>query len=40
MRQPIVRRYTTEIGQKLTSQILQTNGNEHDIRAWRWYVLR
>jgi secreted trypsin-like serine protease len=32
-RQPIVRRYTTEIGQKLTSQILQTNGNEHDIRA-------
>ena len=32
-RQPIVRRYTTEIGQKLTSQILQTNGNEHDPRA-------
>jgi Trypsin len=32
-REPIVRRYTTEIGQKLTSQILQTNGNEHDIRA-------
>ncbi|HLM63108.1 MAG TPA: trypsin-like serine protease [Acidimicrobiales bacterium] len=32
-RQPIVRRYTTEIGQKLTDQILQTNGNEHDIRA-------
>lgn len=32
-RQPIVRRYTTEIGQKLTSQILQMNGNEHDIRA-------
>jgi Trypsin len=33
MRQPIVRRYTTEIGQKLTDQILQTNGNEHDPRA-------
>jgi hypothetical protein len=32
-RQPIVRRYTTEIGQKLTDQILQTNTNEHDIRA-------
>jgi hypothetical protein len=32
-REPIVRRYTTEIGQKLTNQILQTNGNEHDIRA-------
>lgn len=32
-RQPIVRRYTTEIGQKLTAQILQMNGNEHDIRA-------
>lgn len=33
MRQPIVRRYTTEIGQKLTSQILQNNGNENDPRA-------
>lgn len=33
MRQPIVRRYTTEIGQKLTDQILQTNTNEHDNRA-------
>ena len=33
MRQPIVRRYTTEIGQKMTDQILQTNGNEHDPRA-------
>jgi Trypsin len=32
-RQPIVRRYTTEIGQKLTVQILQMNGNEHDPRA-------
>lgn len=32
-RQPIVRRYTTEVGQKLTSQILQMNGNEHDPRA-------
>jgi secreted trypsin-like serine protease len=33
MREPIVRRYTTEIGQKLSNQILQTNGNEHDNRA-------
>jgi secreted trypsin-like serine protease len=32
-RQPIVRRYTTEIGQKLTAQILQLNGNENDPRA-------
>lgn len=32
-RQPIVRRYTTQIGQSLTSQILQMNANEHDIRA-------
>jgi hypothetical protein len=32
-RQPIVRRFTDEIGQKLTSQILQMNGNEHDPRA-------
>jgi secreted trypsin-like serine protease len=33
MRQPIVRRYTTEVGQKLTDQIFQTNGNENDPRA-------
>jgi hypothetical protein len=32
-RQPIVRRSTTEIGQKLTPQILQMNANEHDPRA-------
>jgi hypothetical protein len=32
-RQPIVRRYTAEIGQKLDAQILQLNGNENDIRA-------
>jgi secreted trypsin-like serine protease len=32
-RQPIVRRYTTEVGQKLDSQILQLNGNEKDPRA-------
>jgi secreted trypsin-like serine protease len=32
-RQPIVRRYTTEIGQKLTDQLFQLNGNEHDPRA-------
>jgi len=32
-REPIVRRYTTEIGQKLTAQLLQTNTNEHDRRA-------
>lgn len=30
---PIVRRYTDEIGQKLTPQILQTNGNDKDTRA-------
>jgi secreted trypsin-like serine protease len=29
-RQPIVRRWTTEIGQKLTAQVLQTNGNDQD----------
>jgi len=33
MRQPIVRRYTTHTGRKLTDQILQVNGNENDIRA-------
>ena len=33
MRLPLVRRSTTEIGQKLTEQILQLNGNEHDNRA-------
>jgi hypothetical protein len=33
MRQPIVRRFTTEIGQKLTNQVFQTNGNEKDPRA-------
>jgi hypothetical protein len=32
-RLPIVRRYTTEVGQKLTLQILQLNGNENDVRA-------
>ena len=32
-REPIVRRFTTEIGQKLTNQIVQTNGNEKDPRA-------
>ena len=30
---PLVRRYTDEVGQKLTPQILQTNGNEHDTRG-------
>jgi hypothetical protein len=30
---PIVRRYTDVVGQKLTPQILQTNGNEHDSRG-------
>lgn len=33
MRLPLVRRYTTEIGQKLTDQILQLNGNENDPRG-------
>ena len=32
-RLPLVRRYTTEVGQKLTDQVLQLNGNEHDPRA-------
>lgn len=32
-RQPIVRRYTTEIGQKMTDQVVQTNGNNKDPRA-------
>ena len=30
---PIVRRYTDAVGQKLTPQILQVNGNEHDNRG-------
>jgi hypothetical protein len=30
---PIVRRYTDEVGQKLTEQIVQTNGNENDPRG-------
>ena len=30
---PLVRRVTTEVGQKLAVQVFQTNGNEHDIRA-------
>ena len=30
---PLVRRYTETVGQKLTSQILQVNGNEHDTRG-------
>jgi hypothetical protein len=30
---PIVRRYTDEVGQKLTPQLLQTNGNDKDVRA-------
>jgi hypothetical protein len=30
---PLVRRYTDAVGQKLTSQILQVNGNEHDNRG-------
>ncbi|WP_082530522.1 S1 family peptidase [Aeromicrobium sp. Root344] len=33
MSYPIIRRQTSVIGQKLTSQILQGNGNEHDPRA-------
>jgi secreted trypsin-like serine protease len=32
-RQPIVRRSTMEIGQKLTPQVFQMQGNEHDPRA-------
>jgi hypothetical protein len=30
---PIERRYTDAVGQKLTPQILQVNGNEHDTRG-------
>ncbi|MGY1716732.1 trypsin-like serine protease [Geodermatophilus sp. SYSU D01106] len=30
---PILRRYTDVVGQKLTAQILQVNGNEHDNRG-------
>jgi hypothetical protein len=33
MSYPLIRRYVTMPGQKLTSQILQTNGNEHDTRG-------
>ncbi|SDD39128.1 Trypsin [Geodermatophilus telluris] len=33
MSYPILRRYTDVVGQKLTPQILQVNGNEHDVRA-------
>jgi hypothetical protein len=33
MSYPIVRRYTETVGQKLTPQILQVNGNEHDTRG-------
>jgi hypothetical protein len=33
MSYPIVRRYTDVVGQKLTPQILQVNGNEHDPRG-------
>jgi secreted trypsin-like serine protease len=32
-RQPIVRRFTTEVGQQLFDQVYQTNGNENDPRA-------
>jgi hypothetical protein len=33
MSYPLIRRVTTEVGQKLAVQVFQTNGNEHDIRA-------
>ena len=33
MSYPLIRRQTSVIGQKLTAQILQANGNEHDNRA-------
>jgi secreted trypsin-like serine protease len=32
-RQPIVRRFTTEVGQQLLDQVYQTNANENDPRA-------
>ena len=31
MSYPLIRRYVEMPGQKLTDQILQTNGNEHDV---------
>lgn len=33
MSYPLIRRVTTEVGQKLAVQVFQTNGNEHDNRA-------
>ena len=33
MSYPIVRRFTDEVGQKLTPQVLQVNGNENDPRG-------
>ena len=30
---PLVRRYTDAVGQKLTDQVLQVNGNENDVRG-------
>ncbi|GAA2376825.1 S1 family peptidase [Nonomuraea africana] len=33
MSYPLMRRYTTQPGQKLTEQILQANGNYHDTRG-------
>jgi len=33
MSYPIVRRYTDSVGQKLTPQVLQANGNPNDVRA-------
>jgi len=33
MRLPLVRRYTTEVGQWLTDQVIQMNGNENDPRG-------
>jgi hypothetical protein len=33
MNYPLIRRVTTEVGQKLGVQVFQTNGNEHDNRA-------
>ncbi|HLA93502.1 MAG TPA: trypsin-like serine protease [Actinomycetota bacterium] len=33
MHLPLVRRYTTEVGQWLTDQVIQMNGNENDPRG-------
>ena len=40
MSYPLIRRYTTSPGQKLTPQILQLNGNPNDTARRRRHLLR